>query len=183
MEGFRASEKREREEKLRPAQTNEEANVWSIDETLISITDTCVGRGSLSSVFVGEYNASPVAVKVMYRSDGVSEQLFGNEISLLMTLRHPKIVHVVGGSLTPFKLLIVQELLEGDLFNRLHLKTPQMPLKEAVVVLTDALEGLQWLHVNKVVHRDIKPHNIFLTKEGGGKLGNQNFHFLAFSES
>src|SRR5215813_2984734 len=112
-----------------------------------------------------------VALKVI--SDGAidSERLqrFEQEARLAGSLNHPNLVVVYdvgsdGGS--PF---LVTELLEGESLRH-RLSRGRLPLRTALELGAQIAEGLAAAHARGVVHRDVKPENIFLTSGGRAKL-------------
>lgn len=105
-----------------------------------------------------------------WRGDEAARRRFEQEAELLKRLDHPNVVKVfdtfeVGGS--PF--LVLEFLEGGTLQQRLRKRTP--PTAQAVRTARELLEGLNALHALGIVHRDVKPGNVFLTKEGVAKLG------------
>src|SRR5262245_131859 len=112
-----------------------------------------------------------VALKVI--SDGAvdSERLqrFEQEARLAGSLNHPNlvVVHDVGSERgTPF---LVTELLEGESLRH-RLSRGRLSLRTALDLGVQIAEGLAAAHARGVVHRDVKPENIFLTSGGRAKL-------------
>jgi hypothetical protein len=113
-----------------------------------------------------------VALKVI--SDGAaldSERLqrFEQEARLAGSLNHPNLVVVYdvgseGGA--PF---LVTELLEGESLRH-RLSRSRLPLKTALELGVQLAEGLAAAHARGVIHRDVKPENVFLTSGGRAKL-------------
>ena len=91
-----------------------------------------------------------------------------DEARALVELRHPNIVRVTDGGMTaeaeprPF---FVMELLKGDTLRALLKKGPLEP-RAALDVGIDILDALDHAHARNMVHRDVKPANIFLTRGG-----------------
>jgi tRNA A-37 threonylcarbamoyl transferase component Bud32 len=114
-----------------------------------------------------------VAVKVL-RSDLVEEEgflaRFRREAQAVAALRHPNIVQVFDFDVQGDDYYMIMELLEGDtLKTRLidyHMRDECMPLGEMVRILLDVLDGLAFAHGEGMVHRDVKPTNIMLTRGG-----------------
>lgn len=70
----------------------------------------------------------------------------------------------------------------GDLYSKItELKKNQQHMNEEGIwrIFYDMIIGLKTLHSKKIVHRDIKCANIFLTKEGRAKLGDLNVSKIA----
>lgn len=129
-----------------------------------------VGRGAVGIVYraFDEQTATPVALKIIAaRGEGSEASRFEREGSVLAELDHPGIVRVVAfGTFedeTPF---IAMEWLEGeDLASRQRRKP--LTLEQAIEVSLQVATALAAAHHAGVVHRDVKPTNIFLrTSEG-----------------
>jgi serine/threonine protein kinase len=94
-----------------------------------------------------------------------------SEGMLMMTLRHPNIVKTFEHGLTkqgePY---IVMELIEGMGLNFLiETRSPQLKRKR-IDILCQVADGLDYLHREKFLHRDICPRNIMVTNEGQVKI-------------
>jgi len=112
-----------------------------------------------------------VAVKVVKNPGGDPEwqQRFLQEARAVGGLNHPNIltVHEVGvDGAAPY---IVTELIDGDPLRSL-LKSGALPLKKALDIAIQILDGLVAAHAAGIVHRDLKPANIMVTKAGLVKL-------------
>ncbi len=113
-----------------------------------------------------------VALKVI--SDGAALdperlQRFEQEARLAGSLNHPNlvVVHDVGSEGgAPF---LVTELLEGESLRH-RLSRGRLPLRTALELGAQIAEGLAAAHARGVVHRDVKPENVFLTSGGRAKL-------------
>lgn len=112
-----------------------------------------------------------VAVKVVKNPGGDPEwqQRFLQEARAVGGLNHPNIltVHEVGvDGAAPY---IVTELIDGDPLRSM-LKSGALPLKKALDIAIQILDGLVAAHAAGIVHRDLKPANIMVTKAGLVKL-------------
>src|SRR5262249_28338463 len=67
--------------------------------------------------------------------------------------------------------LIVTELCEGGSLRQLIQDEAPLPLDDALALAAEVLEGLAAIHALGVVHRDVKPENVFLTADGHAKVG------------
>jgi tRNA A-37 threonylcarbamoyl transferase component Bud32 len=134
-----------------------------------------LGRGGMAQVYRAYHPQLDryVAAKVL-RSDLVEEggflARFRREAQAVAALRHPNIVQVFDFDVQGDDYYMVMELLEGDTLktrlNDYRMRDERMPLGEMVRILLDVLDGLTYAHGEGMVHRDVKPTNIMLTKGG-----------------
>src|SRR5262245_59825610 len=130
-----------------------------------------LGEGGMSSVYEAEHALirRKVAVKVLRSElsvDGAQVQRFFNEARATSAIRHPNIVEVIDvGRLPDGVPYLVMELLEGEsLGDRLERIGPfEIPL--AIDYARQAASALEAAHALKVVHRDLKPDNLFLVPD------------------
>jgi serine/threonine-protein kinase len=125
-----------------------------------------LGGGGMSRVFVAEERAlgRKVVVKVLH-SDlvaGVSIDRFKREIALAARLQHPHIVPLLIAGEADGIPYFTMPLVEGESL-RARLNRSPLPRDEAVAILRDVAQALEYAHERHVVHRDIKPENILLT--------------------
>ncbi len=119
-----------------------------------------------------------VAIKLL-RSEltGDEEFLarFRREAQAVASLRHPHIIQVFDFDVEDDVYYMVMELLEGDtLKSRLadyRVRGESMPWGESARIMLDVLAGLAYAHSEGMIHRDLKPTNILLTKRGQAVLG------------
>lgn len=134
-----------------------------------------LGRGGMARVYRAYHPQLDryVAVKVL-RSDLVEDEEFLTrfrcEAQTVAALRHPNIVQVFDFEVQDDVYYIVMEFLDGDTLktrlNDYRMRGEQMPLGEMVRILLDVLDGLAYAHSEGMIHRDVKPANIMLTKRG-----------------
>ena len=86
---------------------------------------------------------------------------------VLMTLRHPRILRAFdAGPVGPDGYAVMADLLEGEsLDSRLDARG-SIPVREAVTIAAEALDGLETVHRAGLMHRDVKPGNLMLTPAG-----------------
>ena len=138
-----------------------------------------LGRGGMARVYRAYHPQLDryVAIKVL-RSDLVEEEeflgRFRREAQAVAALRHPHIIQVFDFDAQDDIYYMVMELLEGDSLrtrlNDYRVLKEWMPLGEVVRVLLDVLDGLEYAHSEGMVHRDVKPGNILLSRLGRAVL-------------
>lgn len=132
-----------------------------------------LGRGGHGEVFracndVGE----EVAVKVLrgdLGQDGSHEKRFLREIQICSRLNHPNLIRIHDWGQQEDLLYLVLELLQGETLND-RLRGRGLTPAEVAQLLSQLGEALQTLHNEGLVHRDIKPDNLFLLHNGTVKL-------------
>jgi len=138
-----------------------------------------LGRGGMARVYRAYHPQLDryVAIKVL-RSDLVEEEdflaRFKREARAVAALRHPNIVRVFDFDVQQGVYYMVMELLEGDSLrtrlNDYRAREERMPMGDVARILLDVLEGLQYAHGEGMVHRDVKPGNILLSRSGQAVL-------------
>ena len=137
--------------------------------------DGLVGIGGMGSVYRCEHVGigRPVAIKVLH-SDFIGNReastRFQREAIASGRLDHPNIVGVSDfGILDDGGCYLVMDLLEGESLGD-RLERERIPWREAIDILRGVLRGLRHAHDRGVVHRDIKPDNVFLAVKDGDPI-------------
>lgn len=147
------------QQELETAQTL--ANTYKLVDSL--------GEGGMSYVYLAEHTRLHrlVALKVMKADLEIenNEALFREEARKLVLLNHQSLVKVLDFALHRGKWpLIAMEIISGEtLAERLDRLGP-MEVDEALSVFKKVAEGLSYIHLKGLVHKDLKPGNIMLTK-------------------
>src|SRR5512139_2712542 len=133
-----------------------------------------VGAGGMGEV----YNARDlkldrfVAVKVLPATLSENRDLltrFEREARAVAALNHPNVMGIYDFAKEGEHSFLVVELLEGESL-RDRLRSGSLPPKKAVELALQMAEGLAAAHARGIVHRDVKPENIFLNRDGRVKL-------------
>jgi serine/threonine-protein kinase len=112
-----------------------------------------------------------VTIKVLrdeYTDDEDFVRRFRQEAQAVASLSHPNIVNIYDVGYCDGSHYLVMEYVEGqNLKEIIKLKAP-FSIEEAAEITKQICDGLEHAHDNKIIHRDIKPHNILITR--GGKV-------------
>lgn len=135
--------------------------------------DMVLGTGTISTVFRGHHVGlkRDVAIKVLHphmaRDPQVSKR-FDQEAHSISRLDHPNCVRVsdVGSTDYGVKFMVMDLLVGAKLADRMGHPIPD---EQAILMVLQALRGLEHAHKHGVVHRDIKPENIFVTRDYDGR--------------
>jgi len=108
-----------------------------------------------------------VAVKILpeHLSSPEARQRFDREARAISSLSHPNVCHLYDVGRQEGTSYLVMEYLEGETLDERLRKGP-LPIDQVLKVGVEICEGLEAAHKNGVVHRDLKPGNIMLTKSG-----------------
>jgi eukaryotic-like serine/threonine-protein kinase len=134
------------------------------------------GMGRVHGATDTRLGGRKVAVKTLVVPDvapDMKEQLterFKREPEILALIKHKHVVDVLDyGCDADGTLYLVTELLDGDNLNEhLHLRGEPFPIDQAAGLALELCAGVQACHANGVIHRDLKPDNVFLVKARPG---------------
>ncbi|HEY8432089.1 MAG TPA: serine/threonine-protein kinase, partial [Sandaracinaceae bacterium] len=128
--------------------------------------EALLGEGGVGRVYRARHTAlnRSVALKVLLAEHEGSEVLrerFRREAETLAALSHPHIVSVTDFGVDGEMLFLVMELLEGRTLAELLREGPIEP-RRGLAIVRQVLLALGYAHARGVVHRDLKPHNVFV---------------------
>ena len=134
-----------------------------------------VGSGGMADVYKAKCHRLNryVAIKVLkqeYSSDAKFVAKFRAEAQSVAGLSHPNIVNVYDVGEDNGLHYIVMELVEGITLKKFIEKKGKLDVKEAVGIGIQIAQGMEAAHNNHIIHRDIKPQNIIISKEGKVKV-------------
>jgi len=135
-----------------------------------------VGRGAMGRVFraLDGEEGRFVAVKVLSERTGefrIENVLrFKREVEILSKLDHENIVKLYSFGQHKSHYYIVTQFLEGATLKAHLQELGRMEVDKAVEVVDQVAGALNYAHLRGIIHRDIKPGNIFLRREEGGRL-------------
>ncbi len=152
--------------------------------------DAEIGRGGMSTVYraFDTVLERPVAIKLMHREIAAdSDQLerFRREARSVAQLSHPHVVTVidageepspdweqpgVGGAVGAGSPYIVLEYVDGETLKDIIRRDGPLDIPQAIAYAIEIARALGAAHERQIVHRDVKPHNVLISEEGGAKI-------------
>src|SRR5262245_46851410 len=134
-----------------------------------------VGRGGMGTVYKAHDPMldRTVALKVVTADTGVSDELrarFFREAQACARLSHPNIVTVYDMGDENGHMYIVMEFLEGEELRDVISQRRAISLESKLSMMIEVCDGLDYAHKRGIVHRDIKPGNILVLRDGHVKL-------------
>ena len=133
-----------------------------------------IASGGMGDVFRAEdvRLKRQVAIKFLserFTNDSVALERFLREARAASSLNHPNICTIYEVEECDGRPVMVMELLEGETLKQ-RISRPPVTIDELLEVGTQVADALEAAHANGIVHRDIKPGNIFITKRGHVKV-------------
>ncbi len=138
------------------------------------ITDL-VARSNMASIFRGtdKKTGQSVAIKIplmALESDIAGYERFKREEEIGAQLNHPAILKVIKVEEPKSRPYLVMEFLEGKTLAEIITKRKTLSEGEAVAYTSQICDALEYLHKNGIAHRDLKPQNIMVCKDGSLRL-------------
>lgn len=134
-----------------------------------------LGSGQTSNVYLATHpTMGNLALKLPrpeVQGQPVLRRMFENEVQITLSLRHPHIVAGYAGNPTGAGAFLALEYCAGGTLDQLLLSGGPGGLEHAVRLVRDVAAGLEQTHAQQVLHRDVKPANVFLTDSDTAKLG------------
>ena len=143
-----------------------------------------IGSGAMGVVYRARFvkNDRKVALKLLPKEIAANATLaarFQREMEILKDLRHPNIVHCFGGTCEGDQWFYAMELIEGGSLHGLLIDQGKLPWRQVIEFAEQVCATLDYAHARGVIHRDIKPGNLLLTKTGKIKLADFGLALVA----
>jgi serine/threonine protein kinase len=135
-----------------------------------------LGRGGTATVYLARdlKHDRPVALKVLHPDVAATlgPERFKREIRVAARLQHPHVLTVLDSGEAVFgdtgrtRLWFTMPFVEGESLRERLTRSGPLPVSEALRIAREVAQALQYAHEHSVVHRDVKPENILLTRDG-----------------
>jgi serine/threonine protein kinase len=137
--------------------------------------DGLIAKGGMAAVWAGvnQHTGKRVALKVIlhsFASNGGAAELFRREALAASKVNHPNVVDIFDVIDYEGSTCIVMELLDGETLGSYLARNGPLSLQATVALLLPAMRGVAAVNAQGVVHRDLKPGNIFLCSDPDGRL-------------
>lgn len=134
-----------------------------------------IGAGGMADVYKGKDHMLQryVAVKVLkreFREDSTFVKKFRSEAQAAAGLIHPNIVNVYDVGEDRGLYYMVMELVEGITLKEYIDRKERLSANEVISIAIQMCNGIEAAHERQIVHRDIKPHNVMISKDGKVKV-------------
>ncbi|KAF9600451.1 hypothetical protein IFM89_009366 [Coptis chinensis] len=139
-------------------------DVWEIDPRLLKFEDK-VASGSYGDLYKGTYCSQEVAIKVLKpeRINADMQREFAQEVYIMRKVRHKNVVQFIGACTRTPSLCIVTEFMSGgSVYDYLHKQKGVFKLPSILKVAIDVSKGMNYLHQNNIIHRDLKAANLLM---------------------
>ena len=133
-----------------------------------------LGRGGMAVVYKATGpGGQKVALKMMSHRlvcDERSRAAFQREADIIETFDHPNIVNMLGRFAMFYTFFIIVEYIDGKSLDELVYDSGPLPAASVRKILGQLVQGLRYAHDSEIIHRDIKPGNVMITRDGQIKL-------------
>ncbi len=130
-----------------------------------------LGGGGMSRVYLAEEVAlgRAVVVKVLPPdlAAAINVERFRREIQLAAKLQHPHIVPLLSAGQAGDVLYFTMPFIEGESLRAKLAREGELPVVEAIRLIRDVVDALAYAHEQDVLHRDIKPDNVMVSRHHG----------------
>ncbi|XP_075673563.1 serine/threonine-protein kinase STY46-like isoform X2 [Castanea sativa] len=143
---------------------NDGTDVWEIDPNHLTFGNK-IASGSYGDLYKGTYCSQEVAIKVLKpeRVNSDMQREFAQEVFIMRKVRHKNVVQFIGACTKPPSLCIITEYMSGgSVYDFLHKQKGVFKLPSLIRVAIDVSKGMDYLHKNNIIHRDLKAANLLM---------------------
>ncbi|KAL7125521.1 hypothetical protein ABFS83_14G122700 [Erythranthe nasuta] len=152
---------------------NDGTDVWEIDPQSLKF-ESKVASGSYGDLYKGTYCSQDVAIKIL-KTERLNTELqkeFAQEVYIMRKIRHKNVIQFIGACTKPPNLCIVTEFMSGgSVYDYLHKQKGSFKLPGLLKVAIDISKGMNYLHQNNIIHRDLKAANLLMDENEVVKVG------------
>ncbi|MCD6408152.1 serine/threonine protein kinase [bacterium] len=138
--------------------------------------DTLLGGGTYTKVYKAHsflakpLYGNPVAIKLLYLKGGFREKAklikqFEREAEIAMNLNHQNVVKVFNFGKYDNHYAMIMEYVDGKNLKEILYEREKLPLSLLLKICVEAGKGLEYIHQHGIVHKDVKPDNILVSKD------------------
>ncbi|KAI4350242.1 hypothetical protein L6164_004715 [Bauhinia variegata] len=139
-------------------------DVWEIDPKHL-IYENRIADGLYAELFKGTYCSQEVAIKVLKEEHVNSDLLreFSQEVFIMRKVRHKNVVQFIGACTKSPRVCIVTEFMcGGSVYDYLHKQNGVFKFPTLLKVAIDVSKGMNYMHQNNIIHRDLKAANLLM---------------------
>ena len=133
-----------------------------------------LGQGGMATVYLAldVRHERPVALKVLAteQSAALGAERFDREIKVLARLRHPFVLPLHDSGEAAGALYFVMPYIDGESLRARFTRESTLPVADVIAIARQIADALDYAHGEGVVHRDVKPENILLSRHGHAML-------------
>ncbi|XP_042440478.1 serine/threonine-protein kinase STY17-like [Zingiber officinale] len=137
---------------------------WEIDKRCLKMGKK-IACGSCGDLYRATYLGQDVAVKIL-KAEKLNEAMaleFNQEVEILRKVHHNNVVSFIGACTMPNEFCIVTEYMTGgNLYDYLHKDHMTLELPQLLKFAIDICKGMDYLHENNIIHRDLKTANLLM---------------------
>lgn len=134
-----------------------------------------IGDGGMAEVFSAKHllMSRVVAIKTIHKhllENKIVHKSFRREMEASAKISHKNVLTVFDAGIADERPYLVMEYVDGEDLGKIVKKSGALDFEDALDYVTQAARGLEEIHKQNIVHRDIKPHNMILDKCGNLKI-------------
>ncbi|KAI3507107.1 hypothetical protein L1887_21874 [Cichorium endivia] len=165
---FKDLEKKNFQESVKMPVDVDGTDVWEIDIKLLKFEYRICG-GSYGDLYKGTFCTQDVAIKALkdeYLNENVQRE-FAQEVYIMRKIRHKNVVQFIGACTRPPNLCIVTEFMAGgSVYDFLHNQKGHFDVPAVLKIAILVSKGMNYLHENNIIHRDLKSANLLMDENG-----------------